>query len=225
MAPKLSGPLKPSDSHAAVVSSWTGYRRPLGWRSEVGELTVWGLPPLCVCVSCSVMSDSATPRRFLCPWNSPHKNTGVGCHFLLQAIFLTHGSNPGLLHCRQILYHLSHQESPIIHQFLKRTSVWTSSGQSLQCAAEESNLAIHATSCWSSDFQEPVSWLVSIQVSIPKCHNSNIHTIHPKLAVYESTTISKNKRPGVCVRFIPRCLAKSVREGRERQELEARKGI
>ena len=36
------------------------------------------------------------------------KNTGVGCHFLLQGIFLTQGSNPGLLHCRQILYHLSH---------------------------------------------------------------------------------------------------------------------
>ena len=34
-------------------------------------------------------------------------------HFLLQRIFLTQGSNPGLLHCRQILYHLSHQESPI----------------------------------------------------------------------------------------------------------------
>ena len=44
-----------------------------------------------------------------CPWNCPGKNTGVGCRFLLQQIFLTQGSNPGLLHCRQILYHLSHQ--------------------------------------------------------------------------------------------------------------------
>ena len=33
-------------------------------------------------------------------WNSPGKNTGVGCHFLLQGIFLTQGSNPGLPHCR-----------------------------------------------------------------------------------------------------------------------------
>ena len=41
--------------------------------------------------------------------NSPGKNTGVGCHFLLQRIFLTQGSNPGLLTCRQILYRLSHQ--------------------------------------------------------------------------------------------------------------------
>ena len=41
------------------------------------------------------------------------KNTGVGSHFFLQGIFLTQGLNPGLLHCRQILYHLSHQGSHI----------------------------------------------------------------------------------------------------------------
>ena len=41
--------------------------------------------------------------RLLRPWDSPGKNTGVGCHFLLQGIFLTQGSNPGLLHCRQML--------------------------------------------------------------------------------------------------------------------------
>ena len=38
------------------------------------------------------------PSRFLCPWNFPGKNTGVGCHFLLQGIFLTQGSNSLLLH-------------------------------------------------------------------------------------------------------------------------------
>ena len=51
----------------------------------------------------------------LCPWDSPCKNTGVGCHALLQGIFLTQGSNLSLLHCRWIrwiLYHLSHQRSP-----------------------------------------------------------------------------------------------------------------
>ena len=48
-----------------------------------------------------------------CPWNSPGQNTGVGSHFLLQGIFLTQGSNPGLQHCRWILYQLSHQGSPI----------------------------------------------------------------------------------------------------------------
>ena len=44
--------------------------------------------------------------------DSPGKNTGVVCHFLLQGIFPTQGSNPGLLYCRQILYQLSHWGSP-----------------------------------------------------------------------------------------------------------------
>ena len=52
--------------------------------------------------ACSVMSDSLQPRilhlaRFLCPWDSPAKNIGVGCHFLLQGIFPTQGLNPYLL--------------------------------------------------------------------------------------------------------------------------------
>ena len=64
-----------------------------------------------VCVSRSVMFDSMRshglqPARLLCPWNSPGKNTGVGSHSLLQ------GSNPGLLHYRQILDCRSRQGSP-----------------------------------------------------------------------------------------------------------------
>ena len=43
------------------------------------------------------------PTRLLCPWDSPGKKTGVGCHFLLQGIFLTQGSNLDLLHCRKVL--------------------------------------------------------------------------------------------------------------------------
>ena len=62
----------------------------------------------------SVVSDSLWPHgqkptRLCRPWDFPGKNTGVGCHFLLQGIFPTQGLNPGLLHCRQTLYHLSHQ--------------------------------------------------------------------------------------------------------------------
>ena len=63
-------------------------------------------------VTCSVMSDSLQPNGFLCLWDSPGKNTGVSCHFRLQEIFPTQVSNTGLLHRRQILYHLSHQGSP-----------------------------------------------------------------------------------------------------------------
>ena len=53
------------------------------------------------------------PARLLCPWNSPDKNTGEDSHSILQGMFLTQGSNPVLLYLRQILYHLSHQGSPI----------------------------------------------------------------------------------------------------------------
>ena len=47
------------------------------------------------------------------PWNSPGKSTRVGSHSLLQGILPTQGSNSCLLHCRQILYHLSHKGSPL----------------------------------------------------------------------------------------------------------------
>ena len=50
--------------------------------------------------------DCSLPGSFLCPWDFPGKNTGVGCHFLLQGIFLTQGSDPPLLLCRWTLYHL-----------------------------------------------------------------------------------------------------------------------
>ena len=71
-------------------------------------------------VSLSVMSDflwphGLYPARLFCPWNSPGKNTGVGSHSLLQGIFLTWESNPGLQHCRQILYRLS-QSKPATNQ-------------------------------------------------------------------------------------------------------------
>ena len=51
------------------------------------------------------------PTRPSVHGHSPGKNTGVGHHALLRGIFPTQGSNPGLLHCRQILYQLSYQES------------------------------------------------------------------------------------------------------------------
>ena len=59
-------------------------------------------------VSDSLQPHGLLPASLLCPWDSPGKNTGVGCHALLQGIFLTQGlklSLLQLLHCRQILYH------------------------------------------------------------------------------------------------------------------------
>ena len=77
--------------------------------SHLGSPFIYLLPLL---LSRSVVSNflqphGLQPARFLCPWDSPGKNTGVGCHFLLQGIFPTQGSNLGLPHCRQMLYLLS----------------------------------------------------------------------------------------------------------------------
>ena len=68
--------------------------------------------------SLSVMSDSLRPQGLYSPWNSPGQNTGVGSLSLLQGSFLTQGSNPGLLHCRWILYQLSHKGSPRILEWV-----------------------------------------------------------------------------------------------------------
>ena len=47
--------------------------------------------------------------------SSPGKNTGVGSHFCVKQVFPTQGSNMGLMHCRHILYCLSHQGSPSVY--------------------------------------------------------------------------------------------------------------
>ena len=66
----------------------------------------------------SVMSDSLWPHGLYSPWNSPGQNTRVGSLSLLQGIFPTQGSNPGLPHCKWILYQLSHKGSPRILEWV-----------------------------------------------------------------------------------------------------------
>ena len=73
------------------------------------------------------MSDSLRPHRVYSPWNSPGQNTGVGSCSLLQGIFPTQGSNPGLPHYRRILYCLSHQSRPRILEWVHFSSVAQSS--------------------------------------------------------------------------------------------------
>ena len=62
---------------------------------------------------CSLLGSS-------CPWNSPGKNTGVDCHFLLQGIFLTQEFNLCLLYRRQILYRLSYQEVESTFRYFRK---------------------------------------------------------------------------------------------------------
>ena len=66
----------------------------------------------------SVMSHSLLPHGLYCPWNSPGQNTGVGSLSLLQGIVPTQGLNPGLQHCRQILYQLSHKGSLLRNTYI-----------------------------------------------------------------------------------------------------------
>ena len=87
----------------------------------------------------SVVSDSLWPHGLHSPWNSLGQNIGVGICSLLQRIFPTQGSNPGLLHCGQILYHLSHQGSPrilewVAYPFSSRSS-WTRNKVRVSCIA------------------------------------------------------------------------------------------
>ena len=75
------------------------------------------------CVLCLVTQSTSTlcnhmdcsPPGFSVHGDSPGKNPGVGYDALLQGIFPVQGLSPGLLHCRQILYHLRHQGSEIKH--------------------------------------------------------------------------------------------------------------
>ena len=60
------------------------------------------------------MSNYFRPHGLYGPWNFPGQNTGVGSLSFLQGIFPTQGSNPGLSHCRWILYQLSHKGNPRI---------------------------------------------------------------------------------------------------------------
>ena len=77
--------------------------------------------------SCSVVSDSLRLHGLYSPWNSPGQNTGVGSLSPLQGIFPTQGLNPGLPHCSQVLYQLSHKGSPrilewVVYPFSSRSS-------------------------------------------------------------------------------------------------------
>ena len=79
------------------------------WSRAVCVLVTKSCPTLATPWTVARQAKSA---RLPCPWDFPGKNTRVDCHSLIQGIFSTQGSIPGLLHCRQTLYHLCHRGSP-----------------------------------------------------------------------------------------------------------------
>ena len=104
--------------HSVCQQIWKNQQWPQDWKRSVFiPIPKKGNAKECSSVSPSVVSDSfwphgLQPTRLFCPWDFPGKDTGVGCHFLLQGIFPTQELNPGLLHCRQIPYQLSYKGSP-----------------------------------------------------------------------------------------------------------------
>ena len=91
--------------------------------------------------SCSVLSDSLRPHELYSPWNSRGQNNGLGSFFLLQGIFPTHGSNPGLSHCRRTLNQLSHKGNPRILEWVayrsSSRSSWPRNQTGIFCIAGE----------------------------------------------------------------------------------------
>ena len=106
----------------------------------------------------SVVSDSLWHDGLHSAWDSPGQNTGVGSLSLLQGIFPTQGSNPGLPHHRQILYQLSHKGSPRILKWVaypfSRGSSWARNRTGVSCIAGRffTNWAIREALNWQGDW-------------------------------------------------------------------------
>ena len=151
----------------------------IGFAFEVGCCVLENseLPVCCACLvaqSCPTLFDpvNCSPPGSSVHGDSPGKNTGVGCHALLQGIFPTQGSNPGLLHCRQILYRLNHQGSLNFFIYLLN-GIWASSeglstgGQAGKATWEGLTLFDKIGSLWA--------WLASTSTasSLPASPQSN----------------------------------------------------
>ena len=106
------------------------------------------------------MSDSLQPHWLYSSWNSPGQNSRVGSRSLLQGIFPTEGSNPGLPHCRQILYQLRHKGSPRILEWgslslLQRIFLTQESNQGLLHCSQ----IVYQLTCQGSPIRPTPSYL------------------------------------------------------------------
>ena len=89
------------------------------------------------------------PARLLCPWGFSREEHWVVCHALLQGIFPTQRSNPGLPHCRWILYQLNHQGSHIYTYLHTNLLPWK-----LSCV--KNLLAMQETQVWFLSLENPL---------------------------------------------------------------------
>ena len=114
---------------------------------------------LMLSMSNSLRSHGLDLTRLLCPWDHPNKNAGVGCHFLLQGIFLTQGLTwcllclLCLLHWRQILYQLCHLGSPWTHIIRKGFMKFSTAFRQEQMLLYLLSIVLHTDSwrCYGRD--------------------------------------------------------------------------
>ena len=107
------------------------------WEAQISCIIWWYLTYESESESHSVVPDSLPLHGLYRPWNSSGQNTWVGILSLLQEIFPAQGSNPGLLHCRWILYQLSHKRRPrilgwVAYPFSSRSS-WPRNWTRVSC--------------------------------------------------------------------------------------------
>ena len=141
---------------------------------------------MCV-LSHSVVSDSVRPHGLwptrLCPWDSPGKNTGVGCHALLQGTFPTLGLNPGPLHCRHFLIitlsfktYLTSQGSHSGRSWCHYCNAWVKQGCSVH-----GNKGMAASACrmhtHSNTTHTHTTWYIYTHHTL-QTHHTTPHTQH-----------------------------------------------
>ena len=130
------------------------------------------------------MSYSLQPYGLYSPWDSPGQNTGVGSLSLFQGIFPTQGMNPGLPHCRQILYQLNHKGSPRILEWVRFPfSRWSSQRRNwtrVSCIARGflTNWAIREA------LTRDQTWVQAVKVPSPNHWTSRQFPKHLSFSLY-----------------------------------------
>ena len=116
--------------HQAVKFTWSKIKYKCKYIHRLYLLTYTYICIYCFCLiakSCPTLwqSHAQQPTRLLCPWDSPGKNTAVGCHALLKRIFPTQGLNPYLLHWQADCLPLSQQGIPMyIYTYIHNSPIY-----------------------------------------------------------------------------------------------------
>ena len=109
-----------------------------------------------------------------CSWDFSDKNTEVGCHFLLQGIFLTQGLIPHLLHCSQIPYHLSYQGSPSLCVYIHNYEIFT-------CAMNMINVTLQ------------LFYVIILVIPVPTYQGLNFYKLVSIFSLYLGTIVQLKK--------------------------------